>query len=55
MTLQEVIDNLTRTIEGKITLRDALVTGNANENVIKFVQINIDELERIKQDLLKIK
>ena len=52
MKLQEVIDNLNRTIDGKMTLRDALE--RHGPSFARMVEVNIDELKRIRDDLLKV-
>lgn len=56
MNLQTVIDNLDRTIEGKEDLHRVMSSGIPVEVMLaKWVQINIDELKRIREDLLKVK
>lgn len=50
MTLKEVIENLNRTIEGKRYLLERV----EDELVCRYIRMNIDELARIRDDLLKI-
>jgi len=52
ITLQEVIDNLEQTIVGKRELLSKMETGSIMGQI---VNINIEELERIKADLSEIK
>ncbi len=52
MKLQEVIDNINRTIEGKMALRDALA--QHGPAFARMVEINLDELKAIRADLLKV-
>ena len=54
MKLQEVIDNLNRTIAGKIELKEYLERSFNGELFARMVEINIDELNRILIDLLKV-
>jgi hypothetical protein len=51
MKLQEVIDNLDNTISGKEELLSKIESGLINQ----FIQINLSELRRIREDLLKVK
>lgn len=51
MKLQEVIDNLTNTIADKEELVSKFESGIMKQ----FIQINVDELKRIKEDLEKVK
>lgn len=62
MELQEVIDNLNNTIEGKenwlnsLKLNDASdpTTRQALDVTMSFVEINLKELRAIRNDLLDI-
>ncbi len=51
MKLSEVITNLDNTIKGKEELLLKIDRGVMNS----LVKINIDELKRIREDLLKVK
>lgn len=51
MKLQEVITNLDNTISGKEELLSKIESGLLNQ----FIQINLSELRRIREDLLKVK
>lgn len=57
MTIQEIISNLDRTIEGKKILADLLEDSDklANITMAKVLRINIHELKSIREDLLKVK
>jgi hypothetical protein len=56
MTLKNVIDNLNTTISGKQELLDILMNNAKTESsAIEFLKINIGELRRIREDLLKVK
>ena len=52
MNIQTVIDNLDRTIRGKEMLRDELVRNTVYHAVVEIVQANIDELTKIRADLI---
>ena len=54
MNLQTVIDNLDRTIKGKEAFRDSLAHGPTSA-FAEFVQSNINELARIRADLIKVR
>ena len=53
VTLQTVIDNLDRTIAGKMTLKDALE--RHGPIFARLLEVNVDELKRIREDLLKVR
>ena len=56
MTLQNVIDNLNNTISGKQELLDILMNNAKTESsALVVLKINIGELRRIREDLLKVK
>lgn len=57
MTVQEIIDNLNRTINGKRELLATLEREASTWNLagVEMVRINVEELERIRDDLLKVK
>jgi hypothetical protein len=55
MKLQEVIDNLNRTIEGKERLLARVSEGEFGIVVGHYVEVNLNELRRIRDDLLKVK
>ena len=55
MNIQTVIDNLDRTIAGKIELRNQLRFGTCLPSLADLVQINIDELNRIREDLITVR
>lgn len=54
MTLQTVINNLNNTIEGKTAYRNSLLKdcNPVNDVMIAFLDINIEELIKIRNDLL---
>ncbi len=54
MNLQTVIDNLTRTIDGKRELLAVLEreASTWNIGVVEMVRMNVEELERIRADLI---
>jgi hypothetical protein len=56
MTLETVIANLENTIRGKRLLLDDMMAyhGGSTNVTREFLQIHIDELERILADLKKI-
>lgn len=54
MNIQTVIDNLDRTIKGKEAFRDSLAHGPTSV-LAEFVQSNINELARIRADLIKVR
>ena len=54
MNLQTVIDNLDRTIRGKEVLRDEFARGTF-PSFAAFVQSNIDELKKIRADLVLVR
>ena len=54
MNIQTVIDNLDRTIRGKEMLRDELVRNTVYHAVVELVQSNIDELKKIRADLITV-
>lgn len=54
MNLQTVIDNLTRTIDGKRELLANLERLGYPSSIMEFVRMNIEELERVRADLLEI-
>lgn len=55
MNIQTVIDNLDRTIRGKEMLRDELARRTIYNAVVEIVQVNIDELTKIRADLITIR
>jgi hypothetical protein len=58
MTLETVITNLNNTISGKQELLDMLnshLNDSAGLAIIQVLHINIGELRRIREDLLKVK
>ena len=55
MNIQTVIDNLDRTIRGKEMLRDELARRTIYNAVVEIVQANIDELTKIRADLITIR
>ena len=55
MNIQTVIDNLDRTIRGKEMLRGELVRNTVYHAVVELVQSNIDELTKIRADLITIR
>lgn len=55
MKLQEVIDRLNNTIEGKVELKEYLERAFNGRVYARMVEINIDELKKIRDDLLSIK
>jgi hypothetical protein len=56
MTLQNVIDNLNTTISGKQELLDILMNHvNTESSAVEVLKMNIGELRRIREDLLKVK
>jgi hypothetical protein len=57
MTVQEIIDNLDRTIEGKEDLHRTMIDSGtvAGVTMARWVKVNLDELKRIREDLLKVK
>lgn len=54
MTLETVINNLNNTISGKQELLDILTNHSNNEAIIQVLHINIGELRRIREDLLRV-
>lgn len=54
MTLETVITNLNNTISGKQELLDILTNHSNNEAIIQVLNINIGELRRIREDLLRV-
>ena len=56
MKLQEVIDNLNRTIFDKEILADLLEISDQYANVVmaRVIRINVEELTKIRDDLLKV-
>lgn len=54
MTIDKVIENLNNTIEGKEILKQVFVDAG-KEAFAKLVQINIDELSRIRDDLVVVR
>ena len=55
MNIQTVIDNLDRTIRGKEMLRDEFARRTIYNAVVEIVQANIDELTKIRADLITIR
>lgn len=59
MTLEQVISNLERTIQGKRELLSHIACYTGDSIVAQatrgFVEVNVAELERILQDLRKLK
>jgi hypothetical protein len=56
MTLQNVIDNLNTAISGKQELLDILMNHvNTESSAVEVLKMNIGELRRIREDLLKVK
>ena len=54
MNIQTVIDNLDRTIRGKEMLRGELARRTIYNAVVEIVQANIDELTKIRADLITV-
>lgn len=54
MTLETVINNLNNTISGKQELLDILTNHSNNEAIKQVLHINIGELRRIREDLLRV-
>lgn len=54
MTIDKVIENLDNTIGGKEILKQVFVDAG-KEAFAELVQINIDELSRIRADLVMVK
>ena len=56
MTLQNVIDNLNTAISDKQELLDILMNHvNTESSAVEVLKMNIGELRRIREDLLKVK
>lgn len=53
--LQKIIDLLEQTIQGKIEYRDELLFYNGAGDIgVQYLNVNIEELQRILLDLQKI-
>lgn len=54
MNIQTVIDNLTRTIDGKRQLLATLEreASTWNIGIVEMVRMNVEELERVRADLI---
>lgn len=63
MTLDTVLANLDRTIEGKILFSKVLVEKSPADMVsqlvkdamVPMINLNVEELKKIREDLLKVK
>jgi hypothetical protein len=57
MDLNTVIENLDRTITGKEVLKEYYAVSKHVEHktVVYLIEINIDELKRIREDLIQVK
>jgi hypothetical protein len=55
MTINDVINNLTRTIRGKTKLLSIIEADVNQARDVEYIKINLDELNRIKADLEKVR
>lgn len=55
MKLQTVIDNINNTIEEKVELWEKMDDSNVGKIMKQFLEININDLTKIRDDLNKIK
>ena len=54
MTVTEVLQNLDRTIDGKELMLKSINDTTYGKIMRQFLEINIDELKKIRADLAKI-